>query len=126
MPRRAAALALLAVLTACGPSTKAPEPPRGVEITYLEPIPDHTPPTLRGKIVNTTGTTARQVEYRLFYGEGGERELEPLVLQDIPARGYREFDVPLPHLERLPTSWRAEFARIEWAGSAPFQEASPR
>lgn len=108
---RLAALVILVALTGCG---AAPVEPGGVEITYLEPIPDHTPPTLRGKIVNETGTALRVVEYDLFY----DAEMAPLVLRDVPARGFREFDVPLPEMKRLPTAWRAEFVRAEWAGGA--------
>lgn len=111
-------LGLLLLLGACGPRASSPrraaEAPRGVELTYLEPLPDHTPPMLRGKVRNDTGTALREVEYDVFYGVGAENEMERLVVRDVPARGFREFDIPLPQIERQPTTWRAEFVRADW------------
>ena len=112
-------LLLVAACLACGPREAGPLPetptPSGIEITYLEPIPDHSPPTLRGKICNRTWTAVRRIEFDLFYGPETERELDRLVIRDIPAGGFREFDVPLAKVDRNPTTWRTRFVRVEWA-----------
>ena len=123
MRSRLALLPLLAALVACGPGGSSPtrgaREPGGLEISYLEPLPDRRPPILRGKFRNDTGRAIRRVEYDLFYGVGGVRELDPLVIQDVPARGFREFEVPLPILKERPTTWETRFVRVEWAGRAP-------
>ncbi len=106
------------LLIGCGPRKVDPlpdsQPPSGVEITYLQPIPGRTPPVLQGKIRNDTRKAIRWVEFDLFYGPDSERELDPLVIRDIPARGFREFEVPLHKVERPPGTWRATFVRLEW------------
>lgn len=123
MRSRLALLPLLAALAACSPGGSSPtrgaREPKGLEISYLAPLPDQRPPLLRGKFRNETGRAIRLVEYDLFYGVGGVRELDPLVIRDVPARGFREFEVPLPLLEDRPTTWETRFVRVEWAGTAP-------